>query len=92
MSSRPPRWQVILLAVHRSPPHARYAERLIRQVKGSRTHLRAVIQRLITLELLQILPRGRVKELALTPKGVKVVATLHDLREHLPFHNTETPP
>ena len=77
---RIPRWQYVLLAIHKAPVHHRYSEKLNRQIKGSRTYLRTVVKRLAKNGLIEIEPMGQKKSLILTEKGLRVATSIMQLR------------
>ena len=73
----------MLLEIHRSPEGKRYCEKLTRQVKGSRTHLRDVVKMLEQHKLIRIEPTSKMKMLSLTEKGKKVALNLLEIRSEL---------
>ena len=78
-----PRWQDVLLAIPRLSENQRYCEKLNRLVKGSRTHLRKVVQHLVELGLLREERAGRVKKLSLTDRGQRIALALSELKSEL---------
>lgn len=82
MTSSPtmPRWQEVLLGIYRSRKRHRYAERLHRLIKGSRTYIREVVRRLAAYDLIQIVPTKKIKKLKLTERGRKVIHSILEMQ------------
>ena len=85
MISKPnmPRWHDVLVAIHRSRERNRYCEKLNRVVKGSRSHLRELVKQLTRLSLIEIQPTSKIKRLALTEKGRKIVVSIMEIRSQI---------
>ncbi|MCH9031190.1 MAG: hypothetical protein IIB00_02885 [candidate division Zixibacteria bacterium] len=79
-----PRWQFVLLAIHQSPRSQRYCERLNRIVKGSRSYIRSIVDKLAKSDLVTILPSGRTKTIDLTDKGRRAAESVLKLRSEFP--------
>jgi predicted transcriptional regulator len=77
---RLPKWSDILIEIYRSQENRRYCEKLNRRIRGSMTHLREVVKWLAQNQLITITPTTKVKQLALTEKGVKVAEYIINMK------------
>jgi hypothetical protein len=77
---RLPKWSDILIEIYRSQESRRYCEKLNRRIRGSMTHLREVVKWLAQNQLITITPTTKVKQLALTEKGVKVAEYIINMK------------
>ncbi len=82
-----PRWIHVLLSIYQVRDEHRYAEKLIRKVKGSRSHLREIISLLEEHKIITIGSNSKIKNITLTDKGLKIVKAAFDIQQEL--QNTE---
>lgn len=80
---RMPKWNHVLLEIHRSREHQRYCERLNRTVKCSMTHLRDVVKHLERHGLIEFKPASKVKHIEITDKGKRVIYCIMQMKSEL---------
>ena len=78
-----PRWNDVLVEIHRSQERNRYCEKLNRSVKGSRSHIREIVKLLARYNLIEIRAAKKIKKLALTEKGEKVTLSILQIKSEL---------
>jgi DNA-binding MarR family transcriptional regulator len=71
-----PRWQELLIAINRLPPHSRYVEKVYKRIQTSKTHVRAMVKQLHIMGLIDVDHTGRRKPLRLTEKGEAVLQAI----------------
>ena len=80
---RLPQWNAVLLAIYRSQESQRYCQRLSRKVRGSLTHLRNIVKRLASHDLVRIVPQQKIKFINLTRKGEQVASSIMRIKSVL---------
>lgn len=80
---RLPKWSDILIEIYKSQENRRYCQKLNRRIQGSMTHLREVVRWLAQNQLITITPTTKVKQLALTEKGLKVAEYIINMKLEL---------
>jgi predicted transcriptional regulator len=78
-----PKWGDVLLAINKSQRHLQYTEKIIKEVKGSITHLRELTKALQYHKLIEIIPKNKIKYLRITAKGQRVVDALQVIKFEL---------
>lgn len=64
-----PKWQEILFKINNTPENKRYSQKLVRELKMSINHLRAILKRLEQENIIQIFPTKKIKWIVLTGRG-----------------------
>lgn len=83
MCLRLPRWNDVLLAIYKTRKENRYCERLNRNLKASRTHIRQIVKLLAQHNLIEIIETKKIKRLAITERGRKVIVAILQIRSEL---------
>lgn len=74
-----PKWHTVLVEILKSRENHRYAEKLNRRLKSSKTHLRKVVRSLEQQGLVTIVPDTKIKRLIITEKGRRVASFLMEI-------------
>ena len=80
---RLPRWNDVLLAIYQDIKENRYCERLNRNLKASRTHIRQIVKLLAQHNLIEIIETRKIKRLAITERGRRVIVAILQIRSEL---------
>ena len=80
---RMPRWNDVLVEIHKSQEKHRYCEKLNRNIKVSRSHIREIVKLLALNNLIEIIPTNKIKKLELTKKGQKVTIAIQTIKSEL---------
>jgi len=80
---RVPRWNDVLLEIHKSQERYRYCEKIIRRIKGSKTQVREIVKQLEISKLIEIAPGKKVKKLSVTEKGRKIAIAIMEIKAEL---------
>ena len=64
-----PKWFELLIKINNAPDHKRYSQKLVRELKMSINHLRAILKKLEQEEIIEIMPSKKIKWIVLTEKG-----------------------
>ena len=86
MNLKDPLWQQLIIQIYKRRPKQRYLSRIHRNLKGSLTHLRVILQRLQERGLILINRKQNRKMLELTQKGEKVAIALLTLKSEINNH------
>ena len=78
-----PMWSNVLIEIQRAPEHRRYCQSINREVKASLNHLRAIVKLLEEANLIEIIPKNKIKTINITEKGKKVVKNILDIKTEL---------
>jgi hypothetical protein len=78
-----PRWHDVLIELHGNTRKKQYCQKLHRALKGSLTHLRAIVRRLAYSRLVEIQPTAKTKRLQLTDKGKRVAGFIIGMKTEL---------
>lgn len=80
---RIPRWNDVLVELHRAQDRHSYCERLNRRIKASLTHVREIVKMLVRHRLVKVQPMKKIKHLALTDKGKRVAGSIIHIKTEL---------
>lgn len=78
-----PKWNNVLLQIHKSQEQHRYCERLNRKVKCSMTHLRKIVKYLELYGLIVLKPASKVKHIEITEKGKRIIYCIMQMKSEL---------
>jgi len=79
------KWSEILIEISKLSDRVVYCELLRKRIKGSLSHIRAVVKNLEKHRLIEIRPGKKIKYLKITDKGRQVVNNLISINEKLNF-------
>jgi predicted transcriptional regulator len=80
---RVPRWNDVLLEIHKSQERYRYCEKLFRRIDGSKTQIREIVKQLERSNLITINHLSKIKKLNLTEKGRKIALSIMTIKLEL---------
>ena len=80
---RLPRWNDILVEIHRNQQRENYCKNLIRRVRGSLTHISDTVAILAERGLVEIDGSQKIKRIVLTEKGKKVAESIMIIRSEM---------
>ncbi len=75
-----PRWQRMLIEIHKASNHNRYGSYLIRTLGGSRTHIRQVLRKLERQGLVTLKRHHNRKVIVLTERGECIARAVMELQ------------
>lgn len=78
-----PRWNDVLVEIHRCQEKYCYCEKLNRVINGSLTHLREIVKALELKNIIEIKPTKKIRMIKLTEKGKRIISALLQLKEEL---------
>ncbi len=80
-----PRWNEILIEIYKNKNNNKYSQKLNRNIKGSLSHLRAIVKKLEKRNIIKVTPNKNQKDLELTEKGEKIAIAVLTIKTAL--HN-----
>ena len=78
-----PKWLEILVKINNAPPNKRYSQKLVRELKMSINHLRAILKKLEQEEIIEIMPSKKIKWIVLTNKGKELSQAIQSIKSSL---------
>ncbi len=80
-----PRWNEILIEIYKNSSSNKYSQKLNRKIKGSLSHLRAIMKKLEKKNIIIRTPHKNQKNIELTEKGEKIAIAVLTIKTAL--HN-----
>jgi len=78
-----PVWVNVLIQLYKAPEYKRYCQKMIREIKTSSNHLRAIVRLLAKEELIVITPTKKINHITVTDKGKRIALHMINVKSEL---------
>ena len=78
-----PVWHDVIVEIRRLPEQQRYCQKVLRGLSGSAHHVREIVKLLAHSNLVEIIPKTKIKKIRITESGKRIADLIIQLRSEL---------